>query len=69
MPLIRVSEDTKDQVDKLARQLLELNQQGGSPVVRISRHRAGSFVSADEVVALALEALQHEINEEAEAHP
>lgn len=69
MPMIRVSEDTKGQVDHLAKQLLELNQQGGAPAVRISRHRAGDFISADEVVWLALEALQIEIKNRTETQP
>lgn len=50
----------------MAKQLLDLNQQGGAPAVRLSRHRAGDFVSADEVVWLALEALQIEINNRTE---
>ena len=69
MAMIRVSEDTKEQVDHLAKKLLDLNRQGSAPAVRISRHRAGDFVSADEVVWLALEALQIEINHRAEAKP
>ena len=66
MPQIRLSEETKAKVDTMAKQLLDLNQQGGAPAVRLSRHRAGDFVSADEVVWLALEALQIEINNRTE---
>lgn len=53
----------------MAKQLLDLHRDGGAPAVRLSRHRAGDFVSADEVIWLALESLQIEIEHRAEAQP
>ncbi len=43
----------------MAKRLLELAR-GGTPEIRISRHQAGDFVSADEVIAMAVTALEQD---------
>lgn len=58
MPQIRISTETKERVDRLSKRLLELALREGAPGVRVSRHQAGDFVSADEVISQALTALE-----------
>lgn len=56
MPQIRVSTETKEELDRLGKRLLRLAAEEGAPV-RVSRHQAGDFVSADETIAWALRSL------------
>ena len=56
MPQIRISQETKEELDRLGKRLLRLATEEGAPV-RVSRHQAGDFVSADETISWALRSL------------
>ena len=52
MPVIRVSKETKKQLELLA------NDLHGDPRIRHAKHNGQAFVSADQIVSLAVEALK-----------
>lgn len=52
MPVIRISKETKKQLELLARDL------NGDPQIRHAKHNGQAFVSADQIVSLAVEALK-----------
>lgn len=55
MPQVRVKTKTKNRLEKLAEQLV------GSPGVETAKHAGMEYVPADQVLSLALEALEESI--------
>lgn len=62
MPVIRISEKTKQQLEELA---IELR---GDPRIRSAKHNGQSFVPADQLVSLALETLKKATNGRTSSH-